>query len=125
MTDPKADTLATLANEEYCYLTTTGRVTGRPHEIEIWFGLLDRAVYMLSGNGERSDWVKNLRQNPRVTVRIGGETLQGVARIVTDADEQARVRPLLAAKYDEYEKDGRMSDWARTALAVAVDVEKG
>jgi hypothetical protein len=30
-----------LADEEFCYLTTTGRVTGRPHEIEIWFALED------------------------------------------------------------------------------------
>ena len=25
------------AGEQFCYLTTTGRVTGRPHEVEIWF----------------------------------------------------------------------------------------
>lgn len=30
--------LAQLANEDFCYMTTTGRVSGRPHEIEIWFG---------------------------------------------------------------------------------------
>ena len=28
-----------LAGETYCYLTTTGRVTGKPHTIEIWFAL--------------------------------------------------------------------------------------
>ena len=28
-----------LASESYCYLTTTGRVSGEPREIEIWFGL--------------------------------------------------------------------------------------
>ena len=27
------------AAEQYCYLTTTGRVSGRPHEIEIWFAV--------------------------------------------------------------------------------------
>lgn len=30
--DPK------LADEDYCYLTTTGRVSGKPHTVEIWFG---------------------------------------------------------------------------------------
>src|SRR5215210_3089845 len=29
-----------LAEENFCYLTTTGRITGRPHEIEIWFALV-------------------------------------------------------------------------------------
>jgi hypothetical protein len=28
-----------LAGEQYCYLTTTGRVTAKPHTIEIWFAL--------------------------------------------------------------------------------------
>ena len=27
------------ADQDYCYLTTTGRVSGEPREIEIWFGL--------------------------------------------------------------------------------------
>jgi len=26
-----------LADTEYCYLTTTGRRSGRAHRIEIWF----------------------------------------------------------------------------------------
>ena len=26
--------LSNLSAEEYCYLTTTGRVTGKPHEID-------------------------------------------------------------------------------------------
>src|SRR5919198_4125925 len=45
------------AELDYAYLTTTGRVTGRPHEIEIWFALHAGTVYVLSGGGDRSDWV--------------------------------------------------------------------
>ena len=71
--------LRALAEESFCYLTTTGRVTGRPHEIEIWFSLVPetQTLYMLSGGGDRSDWVKNLRRNPEVTVRIAGEQFAG------------------------------------------------
>ena len=74
--------LSALAGEDFCYLTTTGRVTGRPHEIEIWFALVPerRALYMLSGGGDRSDWVKNLRRNPKVTVRIADGCFAGLAR---------------------------------------------
>jgi deazaflavin-dependent oxidoreductase (nitroreductase family) len=72
--------LASLAKEDYCYLTTTGRVSGRPHEIEIWFGLQNSTLYLLSGGGEASDWVKNLLKNPSVTVRIGKCTFAGTAR---------------------------------------------
>lgn len=28
-----------LADETFRYLTTTGRISGRPHTIEIWFAL--------------------------------------------------------------------------------------
>jgi hypothetical protein len=30
--------LSRLEKEEYWYVTTTGRATGKPHKIEIWFG---------------------------------------------------------------------------------------
>src|SRR5437762_12235586 len=57
---------ASFADEDFCYLTTTGRVSGKAHTIEIWFALHDNTVYMLSGGGEKSDWVKNLRHQPDV-----------------------------------------------------------
>ena len=56
---------------QFCYLTTTGRVSGRPHTIEIWFALQDRTLYLLSGGVDRSDWVRNLIRHPAGTVRLG------------------------------------------------------
>src|SRR5690242_8826708 len=88
--------------QSYCYLTTTGRRTGRPHTIEIWFGApSDRParIYLMSGGGERSDWVRNLQADPRVTVRIGEVTWEATASVVGDSAEEARVRTLLATKY--------------------------
>ena len=35
-----------LADEDFAYLTTTGRRTGRDHTIEIWFGLGEGRVYL-------------------------------------------------------------------------------
>jgi deazaflavin-dependent oxidoreductase (nitroreductase family) len=112
---------ASLAGESYCYLTTTGRVSGKPREIEIWFGLDGETLYMLSGGGERSDWVKNLIREPVVMVRLGDESFQGRARIVTDGDEDARARRLLVEKYSPG-YSGDLSSWGTTALPVAVDL---
>ena len=111
-----------LASEDFCYLTTTGRVTGRTHEIEIWFeiGLEGRTLYMLAGDGDRSDWVKNLRRDPRVTVRLGAECFEGLARVVKDPEEDEVARRLLVEKYER--SPGRLSNWRRTALPVAVDL---
>ena len=114
--------LRALADEDFCYLTTTGRVTGRPHEIEIWFSLVPetRTLYMLSGGRDRSDWVKNLRRNPEVTVRIAGEEVSGRAREARDAEEDELARRLLVEKYES--SPGRLENWRRTALPVAVDL---
>jgi deazaflavin-dependent oxidoreductase (nitroreductase family) len=113
--------LSDLAKEEYCYLTTTGRVTGRPHEIEIWFGLNNTTLFLMSGSG-KSDWVKNLLKNPSVTVRIVSHTFSGAARLVTDEQEQMIARNMIADKYHEREADGSLSEWAQTAVVVGVDL---
>ena len=111
-----------LAEEDFCYLTTTGRVTGEPHEIEIWFALVPetRALYMLSGGGDRSDWVKNLRRNPEVEVSIADERFGGRAREANDADEGELARRLLVEKYES--SPGRLENWRRIALPVVVDL---
>jgi deazaflavin-dependent oxidoreductase (nitroreductase family) len=116
--------LSTFASEEYCYLTTTGRVSGRPHEIEIWFGMQGSTLYLLSGS-HRSDWVKNLLQNPAVSLRIAKHTFTGTARLVKSEQEEITARNMLADKYKERESDGSLSEWARTALPVAIELEDG
>lgn len=109
------------AKEEYCYLTTTGRVTGKPHTIEIWFALNHITCYLMSGDG-RSDWVKNLLKNPSVTVRIAEHIFSGTARLVRDEQEQSIARNMIADKYKEREADGSLSEWAQTAVVVGIDV---
>jgi deazaflavin-dependent oxidoreductase (nitroreductase family) len=110
-----------LANESYCYLTTTGRVSGMPREIEIWFGLDGDTLYMLSGGRDRSDWVKNLVREPRVQVRIADRSFDGRARIVSSDEEDARARRLLVDKYQQG-YSGDLSGWGTEALPIAVDL---
>jgi deazaflavin-dependent oxidoreductase (nitroreductase family) len=110
------------ATNDFCYLTTIGRATGRPHTIEIWFALDRRTLYMLSGS-HTSDWVKNLLRTPDVTVRLGETTFAGRARVVAQDDEAALARRLVLAKYQSRDSDD-LSEWGRTALPVAVDLEE-
>jgi deazaflavin-dependent oxidoreductase (nitroreductase family) len=113
--------LASLAGEDYCYLTTTGRVTGKPHDIEIWFGAQNGGIYLMAGD-HKSDWVKNLLKDPSVTVRIARYHFTGTARLVTDEQEETIARYMLAEKYQEWEDGRTLSEWARTALVVAIDL---
>jgi len=109
----------------FCYVTTVGRVTGRRHRIEIWFGISDEGVaYLLSGGGRRSDWVRNLEADPAVTIAFGrpnDRVIPGRARVVTDPDEDGLARRLLASKYQGWTESREMSTWARTALPVAIE----
>ncbi|HET9475988.1 MAG TPA: nitroreductase family deazaflavin-dependent oxidoreductase [Dehalococcoidia bacterium] len=113
---------ASLAAGPFCYITTTGRVTGRPHEIEIWFGAKGATIYMLSGGGDRSDWVRNIVASPAVRVRIGEREFEGRGRVVTDASEDAQARRLLLEKYAPT-YSGDLDEWGRTALPVAIDFQ--
>jgi len=119
------DHLSKLVQEEYCYLTTSGRKTGRPHTIEIWFGLRENTIYLLSGGGADSDWVKNLRADPHVKVRIAKQSFKGRARVVRNIQEESLARPMLGAKYEGWHEGRKLSKWARDALVIAIDLYTG
>jgi deazaflavin-dependent oxidoreductase (nitroreductase family) len=112
-----------LAAEQYCYLTTRGRVSGRPRRIELWFALEGATVYILSGGGDRSDWVRNLRATPKVMVELGASRFAGRGRAVHDAAEDERARRLVHDKYAR-SYGGDLSGWRRSALPVAVDLHE-
>jgi len=109
-----------LGDLEYCYLTTTGRHTGSPHRIEIWFAIGGGTVYILSGGGDHSDWVRNLMISPEVVVEIGDVKRTTRARVVTDQAEDALARKLLAEKYRARYR-GDLTEWGKTSLPVAID----
>ena len=111
------------SDQPFCYLTTTGRVTGRPHEIEIWFGVHDGTLYLMSGGRDRSDWVRNIKRNSEVSVRVGDRTYQARGRVVeAKSDEDALARRLLLEKYAPSNRG--LDGWGRTALPVALDLAR-
>jgi deazaflavin-dependent oxidoreductase (nitroreductase family) len=76
-------------------ITTTGRKSGEPRRIEIWFHNLDGRLYITGSPGRRS-WYANLVANPEFTFHLK-ESAQ--------ADLPARARPIL----DEAERREIMS----------------
>lgn len=94
MTDFRA-----VADRECCDLTTVGRRSGRPHRIEIWFGVIDDTLYLISGNGPGADWYRNALAHPDVVIHVDGVDISCVARPVTDAAERRAVGELMGAKY--------------------------
>jgi deazaflavin-dependent oxidoreductase (nitroreductase family) len=86
----------------YLYLTTTGRRSGQPREIEIWFTRRDGRHYVIAEHGEGARWVQNLLAEPRVRWRVGDAAFTGRARVVDPAREpdlSATIRALSDEKY--------------------------
>jgi deazaflavin-dependent oxidoreductase (nitroreductase family) len=106
----------------FAYLTTTGRRTGRPHRIEIWFASGGAGtLYLLAGGGHESDWVRNLVADPDVVVEVGSSVRHGRARVLGDGAESERARTLVHAKYAP-RSGGDLTGWRRESLPVAIDL---
>ena len=76
-----------------CDITTTGRKSGVPRRIEIWYFMLDGDVY-ITGTPGRRDWLANLRADPRMLfhVKEGAQAdLAARAAIIGDPAERQRI----------------------------------
>jgi deazaflavin-dependent oxidoreductase (nitroreductase family) len=83
--------MAGTAEPLYLYLTTRGRSSGLPREIEIWFTHQQGRYYVIAEHGEGTQWVRNLQADPQVRIRVGAESLAGLARVVDVAAEPTLV----------------------------------
>ena len=116
---------ARLAQLNVCDLETIGRVSGRQNVVEIWFAPAperDR-LYLLAGDRDRADWVRNVRHDGRVRMKFGRKWLSGVATVIEGAADEPLCRQLLAAKYQGWRHGRPLTSWARDSLPVAVDLE--
>ena len=113
-----------LAQMPVCDLETTGRVTGRPHVVEIWFAAdpTRHRLYMLAGGRDQADWTRNVRQDGSVRMRFGKLWLNGSARWIEGETDEGLARRLLAAKYYGWTEGRALNQWARNSLPVAIDL---
>ena len=87
---------------KYLYLTTTGRLSGRPRRIEIWFTRHEGRYYLVAEHGRRAQWVQNLLADPAVRARVGARSFRARARVVDRRAERelvGAVRRRSEAKY--------------------------
>ena len=79
-----------MSEPTYLYLTTRGRRTGLPREIEIWFTRFEGRFYVIAEHRERARWVQNLRADPRAGVRVGQRRHRARARMVDARQRSSR-----------------------------------
>jgi deazaflavin-dependent oxidoreductase (nitroreductase family) len=75
-------------------LETTGRVSGLPRRTPLGGRRIGDSFWLVSEYGERSQYVRNIRANPRVRVRIRGRWHTGTAHPLPDDDPRARLKTL-------------------------------
>ena len=80
---------------QFLYLTTTGRKTGQPRQIEIWFVAAGGRLYIFAEHGLRAQWVRNIRRDPHVRVRVGSRQAEEVTATARPLD-----RAVDAAQWD-------------------------
>jgi deazaflavin-dependent oxidoreductase (nitroreductase family) len=75
-------------------LETTGRKTGAPRRNPVGNGLDDDTFWIVAEHGHEAAYVKNIKANPKVRLRVGGRWRDGMAHVMEDDDPRARQRTL-------------------------------
>jgi len=71
-------------------LTAQGRQSGLPRHTILQYRRHGSKLYVISGWGDRPQWVKNIVKNPAVTVQFGQKEWAANASIVSDSAEALR-----------------------------------
>ncbi|GAB1814999.1 nitroreductase family deazaflavin-dependent oxidoreductase [Mycobacterium colombiense] len=72
-------------------LETTGRKSGQPRRTAVGGRVVDNQFWMVSEHGEHSDYVRNIKADPAVRVRVGGRWRNGTAHLLPDDDAVQRL----------------------------------
>jgi deazaflavin-dependent oxidoreductase (nitroreductase family) len=80
-------------------ITVTGRKSGRPISIPIWFVADGDKLYLLPVQGSDTQWYKNVLKNPAMRVDTRGVGAEFKATPITDAAQVSSVVEKFRAKY--------------------------
>ena len=75
-------------------LETTGRKSAEPRRTPVGGSRVGDQFWFVSEFGEKSQYVKNIKANPNVRVRLNGRWHRGVAHLVPDDDPRERLKSL-------------------------------
>ena len=112
---------AALENDLVIDITTSGRASGEPRRIEIWYHVVDGRYYITGRPGPRS-WYANLLAEPKLTFHLKESAqadLPATARPVTDPEEKRRVF-LNAPKLAEYISEANVQEWVEGSPLIEV-----
>ncbi len=110
-------------------LETTGRRSGLPRRTPVCDGLDGEVFWLVAQRGRRADWVRNIQANPRVRVKVRGESgvrwRPGTARIVDDDDPRERQRLIGQRDLARRLCVGASQAMSTSPLTVRIDLDSG
>ncbi len=124
----------------FALLTVTGRRTGKRRRRPVRAVRRDDTLYTVAMLGERADWLRNVRKQARIHVKVKRRRHEGVAREITDPAERQRAldayeRDVFPADYSDYAAyhwawpsrrkiEEAHRRWAAEGVLVAIDLER-
>jgi len=75
-------------------LETKGRISGEPRRTPLDGSRVGDQFWFVSEFGDKSQYVKNIKADPQVRVRLKGKWHSGTAHLVPDDDPHERLRSL-------------------------------
>ncbi len=116
-----SDIMQALERDRTIDITTTGRSSGRPRRIEIWFHNVGGRI-CISGTPGRRSWYANMLADPNMTFHLKGSVhadLPARARPIVDEAERREVLPGI---FEKIERDlSELDAWVESSPLVEVE----
>lgn len=110
-----------LATERTIDITTTGRKTGQPRRIEIWFHNLDGAIYITGRPGRQRHWYANMVANPDFTFHLKQSVQADIPATATPIEGEADRRAVLSRILKKIDVEpGELDEWVQNSPLVEV-----
>jgi hypothetical protein len=103
-------------------ITTTGRDSGQPRRIEMWFHYVDGIVYITGTPGTR-DWYANLLADPSFVFHLKETTKADLTARATPVTEAPERRPILEVITKRLDASDPLDEWVDRSPLVRVEFE--
>jgi deazaflavin-dependent oxidoreductase (nitroreductase family) len=108
-----------LARDRVIDITTTGRKSGRPRRIELWFHNLDGTIYLTGSPGKR-DWYANLFAHPDFTFHLKQSVRADLPAHATPIVEEGARRAILSRIVQDVGRSEELEEWVEGSPLVEV-----
>jgi deazaflavin-dependent oxidoreductase (nitroreductase family) len=88
-----------LSRDREIKITVTGRKSGKPISIPVWFVFEDDKLYLLPVQGSETQWYKNVLKNPSIRIDARHAEAEFKAVPITDSEKVSSVVEKFRGKY--------------------------